>query len=71
VDRREDFFRKDGDGPLVVPSQSARSPLIDIVSGARKDIPLPDRHRLPERDIQLLRGWIDSGAAWPPHPTKE
>ncbi len=71
VDRREDFFGKDGAAPLVVPGKSAGSSLIDIVSGARKDIPLLDRHRLPERDIQLLRRWIDSGAEWPPRPAKE
>jgi hypothetical protein len=71
VDRREDFFGTEGRPALVVPGRSAESPLIAIVSGQRKDIPRPDVHRLPEREVTGLRAWIDAGAAWPRRPGEE
>jgi hypothetical protein len=71
VDRREDFFGKNGVPPLVVPGKSAASPLIAIVSGQRKDIPRPDVHRLSDEHITLLRAWIDAGASWPERPAQK
>lgn len=67
IDRKEDFLRKD-EAPLVVPGDSAISPLIAIVSGQRKDIPRQDVHRLSEEHVRLLRAWIDAGATWPDRP---
>lgn len=64
VDRSEDFFGKNGREPLVFPKQSSKSPLIVIVSGARKNMPMADMHKLPEQDIAILKTWIDSGAEW-------
>jgi hypothetical protein len=68
VDRREDFFGTDGKAALVVPGNSAQSPLIAIVSGHNKDMPRPDVHRLPTKDTVLLKAWIDAGAEWPERP---
>jgi hypothetical protein len=65
VDRREDYFRTNTGRPLVVPGDSSGSPLTAILSGARKDIPMPDRHRLPEKHLAVVKGWIDAGAPWP------
>jgi hypothetical protein len=65
VDKKEDFFDKGGSTPLVVPGKSAESPLIAIVSGQKKDIPMPDVHRLPDEQVARLRAWIDAGASWP------
>ncbi len=64
VDRREDFFGTEGKPALVVPGNSGRSPLVALVTGQRKDLPRPDVHRLSEKDIALLKAWIDTGAAW-------
>ena len=64
VDRSEDFFGKNGRESLVFPQQSSKSPLIAIVSGTRKDMPMADMHKLSEQDIVMLRAWIDSGAEW-------
>jgi hypothetical protein len=64
VDRSEDFFGKNGREPLVFPKQSSKSPLIAIVSGIRKDMPMADMHKLSEQDIVILKAWIDSGAEW-------
>jgi len=63
VDRREDFFGSSGrDRPLILPGQSAISPLIVVVSGTKKDMPLADIHKLSDQDVVKLKAWIDSGA---------
>jgi hypothetical protein len=64
IDRREDYFGRDGRTAQVVPGDSTRSPLIAIVSGQRRDMAKADVHRLPDTDVALLRAWIDSGAEW-------
>jgi hypothetical protein len=65
ADRRGDFVAGSGPGrPLVVPGDSRNSPLIGILSGRRPDIALPDRHRLPDREVGVIARWIDAGAAW-------
>jgi mono/diheme cytochrome c family protein len=64
VDRSEDFFGGNGRPALVIPRQSVISPLIAIVSGTKKDMPMIDRHKLSEQDVELLKAWIDSGAEW-------
>ncbi len=66
VDRREDYFKTDA--PLVLPGKSAESPLIEIVSGGRKDMKPVERHKLSEQDLTQLKAWIDAGAAWPDSP---
>lgn len=48
--------------PLVVPGKSAESRLIAIVSGTSSDVPALECHRLPDKEIALLRDWIDGGA---------
>lgn len=65
ADRREDFLGKGGNEQQVVPGDSGRSPLIAIVSGLRTDMARADAHKLPEREVNLLRAWIDAGAVWP------
>ncbi len=64
VDRSEDFFGSNGRDPLILPGQSSISPLIAIVSGTRKDMSMAAVHKLSERNIALLKAWIDSGAEW-------
>jgi hypothetical protein len=68
VDRRDDFLRDAGNGPLVVPGKSADSRLITLVSGARKEVVMADRHTLAEHEVTLLKAWIDAGADWSPRP---
>lgn len=63
VDRRDDLFSSGPGRPLVIPGDSRNSPLIAIVSGRRPDIAFPDRHRLSERNVEVLSRWIDAGAA--------
>ncbi len=64
IDRREDFFGNNGKPPLILPGQGAESPLIEIVSGARKNMPMANSHKLVDQDVMKLKTWIDSGAEW-------
>ena len=64
VDRKDDFFRRDERSPLIVPGQSSTSPLIEIVSGTKTDMPMANVHKLSGHDVALLKTWIDSGAEW-------
>lgn len=65
ADRPEDFFRAGHDKPLVIPGDSKNSPLVAILAGLRQDIPMADRHQLPEKELSVVKAWIDAGAAWP------
>jgi len=65
VDRSGDFFGSDGHRPsLILPKQSAISPLIEIVTGTRKNMPMANIHKLSDQDVLKLKAWIDSGAEW-------
>lgn len=64
VDRSEDFFGGNGRAPLILPKQSAISPLIAIVSGSKKDMPMANVHKLSEQEITQIKAWIDSGGEW-------
>lgn len=64
VDRSEDFFGEGQRPPLILPKQSATSPLIAIVSGTRKDMPMANKHKLSDQDVLKLKAWIDAGAEW-------
>ena len=64
VDRIEDFFSGNGRDRLITPKQSSTSPLIAIVSGTKKDMPMAAIHKLSLQDVDLLKAWIDSGAEW-------
>lgn len=65
IDRREAFFGSTRGDPFVIAGNSSDSPLTTILSGARKDIAMPDHHRLPETQLAVVKRWIDAGASWP------
>jgi len=53
-------------GPAIVPGKSAESRLIQLVSGLKEDLVMPQKgERLTGEQIGLLRAWIDQGANWP------
>jgi Protein of unknown function (DUF1549)/Planctomycete cytochrome C len=62
-------LREGGDkGPVVVPGKSGDSPILDHVTGAngfRRMPPPGDGEPLAEREVALLRAWIDQGAIGP------
>lgn len=59
-----DDLRKDGH---VVPGKHAESTLLDLVTSVGGEKPkMPKQGRpLTEGEVNLLRRWIDAGAAWP------
>jgi mono/diheme cytochrome c family protein len=65
IDRRDDYFGKNGHTPLIIPGKAAESPLIVIVSGRKTDMPLAANHKLPEPEVAVLQNWIAAGAEWP------
>lgn len=65
VDRRDDVLGMSGQTPWVVPGDDARSPLIAVISGARPDMRMANRHKLQDEDVELIRAWIKAGARWP------
>src|SRR5437868_578131 len=67
LDRRADALKGGGSGvPAIVPGASRQSLLIKYVSGLDKDVVMPPSGaRLKPAEIEMLRAWIDSGAAFP------
>lgn len=65
ADQRQDYFSAVAHKPFVVPGQSAASPLIAIISGARPDMLMADKHVLSKQEVTLFKAWIDAGAEWP------
>lgn len=62
VDQVADFFKSSGNSSLVVPGQGRQSLLIEIISGARTNMAMLERHKLAEADISRIKTWIDQGA---------
>ncbi|MGH9632097.1 MAG: c-type cytochrome domain-containing protein, partial [Bryobacteraceae bacterium] len=53
-------------GPVIVSGKSAESKLIRMVAGAEKGVVMPPAGpRLSDKEVGLLRAWIDQGAKWP------
>ncbi len=69
------FIREGGNsGPVVVPGKSAESLLIAHVtaSGGKRRMPPPDQGEMvTEKQVALLRAWIDQGATGPPDEKPE
>src|SRR5690242_18942770 len=67
LDRRADALKGGGSGvPAIVPGASSQGLLIKYVSGLDPDVVMPPAgDRLKPAEVDLLRAWIDSGAAWP------
>ncbi|MGV3755681.1 MAG: DUF1553 domain-containing protein [Verrucomicrobiota bacterium] len=52
--------------PNIILGKSSESPLIRFVSGQDEKLMMPPKgERLTERQIALLKAWIDQGAVWP------
>ena len=65
LDRREDALRGSYSGVVIVPGNSGESKLIRLVAGGEKGIVMPlGGTRLADKEVELLRAWIDQGAPW-------
>jgi mono/diheme cytochrome c family protein len=66
LDTRAEALRGGDTGSAFQPGHAAESLLLQRVSGAGpKHVMPPAGPRLTPTDVQRLRQWIDSGAAWP------
>jgi len=56
----------DSHAPNIIPGDSAKSPLVQFVSGKDEDMLMPPKgERLSAEQVATLQRWIDEGAAWP------
>ena len=56
----------DEHAPNIVPGKSEESPLIKFVARLDPDVKMPPKDDpLSEKEVALLRAWIDQGAVWP------
>jgi hypothetical protein len=70
LDTRDGAFKKKKDRAMLVPGKSADSEVYRRVSSRDADevMPPPDANRkLTPKQIDILRRWIDEGAAWGTH----
>ena len=49
-------------GAAVLPNNTAKSPLLIIAAGKDEDIAVPERHKLGDKQVELLKKWITQGA---------
>ena len=65
---RKRAAHKGGDdlGPVIVPGKSLESPLYRVVAGLEEGLEMPaNGEKLTAAEVELLKRWIDNGAAWP------
>ena len=69
LDRKKRALLGSDHGPVIVVGKSAESRLVQVLVGLDKEIGLmpPDGEGTPltDRQVSLIRGWIDQGANWP------
>jgi mono/diheme cytochrome c family protein len=66
LDVKADALRGGSIGVAIVPGKSADSPLLRYIAGLDKNVVMPPKgERLTAPEIELIRAWIDQGAAWP------
>ena len=62
---REGMLRGGNRGPAVEPGRPASSLLYQAVAHAGDLAMPPGEKRLPDRDVETLKAWIEAGASWP------
>ncbi len=62
ADIRDDYLRRTGNGPWVVPGDSSSSQLVQLLSGKIRTRKSQEKHHLPAGQLEVIRAWIDSGA---------
>ena len=51
-------------GNTIKAGDPAKSSFLIIVAGKDPDLPHPEKHKLPEKEIALITKWIEQGANW-------
>ncbi|MEC7883340.1 MAG: c-type cytochrome domain-containing protein [Verrucomicrobiota bacterium] len=60
-------------GVAIISGNSEKSPLVHYISHLVEDMDMPPEGKAPtlnQKEVALVRGWIDQGAVWPDHKTK-
>jgi mono/diheme cytochrome c family protein len=67
LDSKADALKGGEHGALLKPGKSGESLLIAAVTGSHSEIPRMPKKReaLAGEQIELLKAWVDAGAAWP------
>jgi cytochrome c553 len=66
------FIETGGDtGSPVVPGDMAGSRLIEAISYDNVSFQMPPKGKLPEKAIDALKTWVETGAWWPDEPVPE
>jgi mono/diheme cytochrome c family protein len=66
LDLRPHAFKGGPNGPVIVPGDSAKSPLLQRVLSEEEDERMPPKGaRLTAAETALLKAWIEAGASWP------
>ncbi len=68
LDRGKDALQGGDSGKVILPGKAGESILIRNVSGVDPDNVMPPKGKgepVTEKQLSLLRAWIDAGAAWP------
>src|SRR5262249_52427802 len=64
-------LRGGASGAAIVPGKSAESPLIARIKATDPDTRMPPKgETLSAAAVELVRQWIDQGAAWPADPNE-
>lgn len=67
LDNRESAYKGGYHGAAVVPGDSAKSVMYQVITGTHKELdPMPKKgERLSAEQVTLIKTWIDEGAVWP------
>ncbi|MEC9095297.1 MAG: PSD1 and planctomycete cytochrome C domain-containing protein [Planctomycetota bacterium] len=67
LDTLQGMLQGGGSGiAAILPGNPERSYLIEVISHLDPDLKMPpEDEKLPEKEIELLRQWIQQGAKWP------
>jgi mono/diheme cytochrome c family protein len=65
-DRADALLGGNSDGPALVPHKPAESAIVRRITSADPDEVMPAKgDRLSDKDVALLKQWIEEGAVWP------
>jgi Protein of unknown function (DUF1553)/Protein of unknown function (DUF1549)/Planctomycete cytochrome C len=76
LDTKAALMKGSDDGPVVVPGEPDKSPLVQAVRHSG-DVKMPPKKKLPDEAVETLANWVKLGAPYPddataagPDPTK-
>lgn len=64
LDARHNALRGGDYGPVIIVGKSSESKLIKRLVSGEGGMQMPPSGGLPDRDVGILRAWIDQGAEW-------